>query len=119
MHEYSVSPDHANSFVTVQLTSGTITVLDDHFHEIVIHRRLYGDGYQEIMKRVPYLNYVSRHPRFSKNTRINSMMPHKMKQYLDSCAGTNREKILKILSELTRRTDSDSALQTVNQTLRY
>lgn len=47
------------------------------------------------------------------------MMPHKMKQYLDSCAGTNREKILKILSELTRRTDSDSALQTVNQTLRY
>ncbi len=47
------------------------------------------------------------------------MMPDEMRQYLDSCAGTDRGKILKILSELTGRTGFDSALQTVNQALIY
>ena len=118
-HEYSVSPIHANAVVTVKLTSGTITVLDDHFHEIVTHRRLYGDEHQESMDWVPYLSYVSRHPRSLKNTGIYSMMPDEMRQYLDSCAGADRGRILKILSELTGHTGFDSALQTVNQAILY
>lgn len=118
-HEYSVSPNHTNTTVTVKLTSRTVTVLDEHFKEIVTHRRLYGEEHQESMEWVPYLSYVSRHPRSLKNTGIYSMMPDEMKQYLDSCAGADRGKILKILAELTERTGFDSALQTVNQAILY
>lgn len=118
-HEYSASPEHANSVVTVKLTSATVTVLDGNLREIVTHRRLYGNERQESMEWVPYLSYISRHPRSLKNTGIYAMMPDEMKAYLDSCNGTDRGKVLKTLAELTTRTGFDSALNTVSQAIRY
>lgn len=119
LHEYSVSPKHSNTLVTVKLTSKTVTVLDDDLHEIVTHRRLYGKEQQESMEWLPYLSYISRHPRSLKNTGIYTMMPEQMQGYLDICDSTDRGKILKTLSELTERTGFDSALQTVNQAVLY
>lgn len=118
-HEYSVSPKHANSIVTLRLTSSTVTVLDDDLHEIVTHRRLYGEDRQESMEWLPYLSYVSRHPRSLMNTGIFTMMPQEMQIYLQKCQGTERGKILKAITELTKRTGFDSAVQTVNQALLY
>ena len=119
IHEYSASPNHSNALVTVKLTSRTVTVLDDSLHEIVTHRRLYGQEHQESMNWLPYLSYVSRHPRSLKNTGIYAMMPGEMQNYLDICDSTDRGKILKTLSELTERTGFDSAIQTVNQAVLY
>lgn len=119
LHEYSVSPRHTNTVVTVKLTSGTVTVLDDKMQEIITHRRLYGDNHQESMEWIPYLNYISRHPRSLKNTGIFSMMPANMQNYLSGCESTQRGKILKILSELTERTGFESALQTIDQAIAY
>lgn len=118
-HEYSVSPKHTHTLVTLKLTSATITVLDENLHEIITHRRLYGDQKQESMEWIPYLNYISRHPRSLMNTGIYTMMPSGMQDYLRDCDGTTRGKILKVIAELTRCTGFDSAVQTVDQAIMY
>ncbi len=118
-HEYSVSPKHTNTVVTIRLTSSTVTVLDDDFHEIVTHKRLYGDHKQESMDWIPYLSYVSHHPRSLMNTGIFDMMPDGMQKYLLLCENSERGKILKVINELTIRTGFDSAVKTVDQALKY
>lgn len=61
--------------VTLKLTSSTVTVLDEKLNGIVTNRRLYGDEKQEIREWLPYLSYISRHPRSLINTGIYDMMP--------------------------------------------
>lgn len=118
-HEYSTAPKYALNTVNVRLTSSTVTVLDSEYNEIVTHRRLYGDDHQSIMNWVPYLDYISRHPRSLKNTGIYEMMPDAMKSYLNNCNGSEKRDVLHVLSELTDRTGFDSALRTVDQAIRY
>ena len=118
-HEYSVSPKHTSAVVTLKLTSATITVLDENLREIITHKRLYGDEKQESMEWLPYLNYISRHPRSLMNTGIYEMMPSGMQLYLRDCPGTDRGKILKVIAELTKRTGFESAVQTVDQAIMY
>ncbi len=103
----------------MRLTSSTVTVLDDDFHEIITHRRLYGDDKQECMEWLPYLSYISRHPRSLMNSGIFEMMPQGMQQYLQGCQNTERGKILRVITELTNRTGFDSAVQTVDQAIQY
>ena len=43
MHRYSASPAFCEKIVQYKLTSGTVTVMDSDMHEIVTHRRLYGE----------------------------------------------------------------------------
>lgn len=118
-HEYSVSPNHTNTVVTLKLTSSTITVLDKNLQEIVIHKRLYGDFKQERMEWLPYLRYISRHPRSLVNTGIFAMLPPQVQSYLEQCPGAERGKVLRIIAELTKRTGFDSAVQTVTQAMLY
>ena len=118
-HEYSSAPKYALGTVNARLTSSTVTVLDNNYDEIVTHRRLYGDDHQASMEWVPYLDYISRHPRSLKNTGIYGMMPDTMQSYLNNCNGSDKKDVLHVLSELTQRTGFDSAVQTVNQAIRY
>lgn len=118
-HEYSSSPKYANSIVNVRLSSQTVTVLDNDYKEIVIHRRLYGDERQSSMEWIPYLEYISRHPRALRNTGIYGMMPESMQSYLNNCNGSEKKDVLHVLSELTSRTGFESAVRTVDQAIRY
>ena len=118
-HEYSSAPKYANGTVNVKLTSRTVTVLDSDYLEIVTHRRLYGDEHQSSMEWVPYLDYISRHPRALKNTGIYSMMPETMQAYLNNCCGSEKKDVLHVLAELTTRTGFESAVKTVDQAIRY
>lgn len=118
-HEYSVSPRHSNAVVHLRLTSKMVVVLDEDLNEIVSHRRLYGEDKQESMDWIPYLDYISRHPRSLRNTGIFGMMPDVMQTYLSGSSVTEKGKILKTLSELTTRTGFDSAIQTVSQAVMY
>lgn len=118
-HEYSSAPKYANGTVNARLTSQTVTVLDDDYHEIITHRRLYGDEFQSSMEWVPYLDYISRHPRSLKNTGIYGMMPETMQGYLNNCNGSEKKDVLHVLSELTNRTGFESAVRTVDQAIRY
>jgi hypothetical protein len=119
MHEYSVSPKHANTTVNLKLTSSLVIVMDENYREIVRHRRLYGDTKQQSMDWLPYLRQLSIRPRALKYSGIYDIMPSAMKQFLEGCSNTETGKILKVLAELTDRTGFESALNTVNQALCY
>ena len=118
-HEYSSAPKYAMGTVNVRLSSSFVTVLDDNYREIACHRRLYGDDRQSSMQWVPYLEYISRHPRSLKNTGIYEMMPAPMQSYLNNCEGSQKKDVLHILSELTELTGFDSAVHTVERAIRY
>ena len=118
-HEYSSAPKYALGTVNVRLDSTFVTVLDDEYRRIVTHRRLYGDEQQSSMEWVPYLDYISRHPRSLKNTGIYEMMPDTMRSYLNNCDGSQKKDVLHMLSELTERTGFESAVRTVEQAISY
>ncbi len=116
-HRYSASPAFSDDTVRLQLTSSEVVVMDSNLHEIVRHKRLYGDE-QESMDWIPYLKYIARKPRSLRNSGIYSMMPQTMQVYLDSCESSDRGKILKVLYELTERTGFSSAVGTVDEAVR-
>ena len=102
-HRYSASPDFCEEPVSLQITSSEVIVMDSRLHEVVRHRRLYGDE-RERMDWIPYLQYIARKLRSLKNSGIYDMMPGPMQVYMDSCESKDRGRILKILAELTKRT---------------
>jgi hypothetical protein len=118
-HKYSSAPKYALGTVSARLDSTFVTVLDEEYRPIVTHRRLYGEDHQSSMQWVPYLEYISRHPRSLKNTGIYAMMPQTMQCYLSNCEGSQKKDVLHILSELTAQTGFDSAVRTVEQAISY
>ena len=116
-HRYSASPAFCEDTVRIQLTSAEVIVMDSDLHEIVRHRRLYGDEY-ESMDWIPYLKYIAKKPRSLRNSGIYDMMPDTMQVYLDRCESSERGRILKVLSELTERTGFGSAVATVDEAVR-
>lgn len=117
-HRYSASPAQCLSTVNIVLTSAEVIVKDEHFNEIVRHRRLYGQYSQESMDWIPYLKYIARKPRSLVNSGIYEMMPSGMQRFMNTCDHSERGKVLKVLSELTERTGFESALSTVNEAVR-
>ena len=118
-HTYSASPGQAGEEVWLKISAEHVAVMDLKQQLIITHRRLYGDDIQESMEWLPYLEYIARKPRSLRNSGIYGMMPENMQQYLDNCKNQDRGKILKTLSDLTKRTGFDSALQTVGQAIAY
>ena len=117
-HRYSASPAFCEKTVQYKLTSSTVTVMDTDMHEIVTHRRLYGEDETESMDWIPYLKYVARKPRSLRNSGIYDLMPETMRYFMDHCENAERGKVLKTLAELTERNGFDSALTTVDEAIR-
>ena len=117
-HRYSASPAFCEETVRLHITSSDVTVMDSDLHEVVRHRRLYGDEH-ESMDWVPYLRYIARKPRSLKNSGIYDMMPESMRMYMDGCESKSRGKILKVLTELTERSGFEGALSTVNKAIEH
>ena len=118
-HTYSASPGQAGGEVWLKISAEHVVVMDLKQQPIITHRRLYGDDIQESMEWLPYLEYIARKPRSLHNSGIYDMMPENMQKYLDNCKNHDRGKILRTLSDLTKRTGFDSALQTVGQAIAY
>lgn len=116
-HRYSASPDFCEKPVQYKLTSAEVIVMDLNLHEIVRHKRLYGENESESMNWLPYLKYIARKPRSLRNSGIYDMMPGNMQRFMDTCDNADRGQILKTLSELTDRTGFDSALRTVDEAI--
>lgn len=117
-HRYSASPAFCEETVRLHITSAEVIVMDSDLHEVVRHRRLYGDDH-ESMDWIPYLRYIARKPRSLKNSGIYDMMPESMRMYMDGCESKSRGKILKVLAELTERSGFESALTTVNKAIEH
>ena len=119
LHEYSVSPQYANSRVLVKITAGEVIPLDKGHQPIVRHQRLYGDTRQQSMQRLPYLTQLSRSPNALKYTGIYPMLPQSLKDYLDKCSRNDKGKILRVIAALTERNGFAGALATVDHALMY
>jgi transposase len=119
LHEYSVSPQYANSRVMVKITASEVIPLDKSHQPIVKHERLYGDTRQQSMQWLPYLTQLSRSPNALKYTGIYPMLPETLKDYLDKCGRSDKGKILRVIAALTERNDFEGALETVDDALKY
>jgi transposase len=119
LHEYSVSPQYANSRVLVKITAGEVIPLDKSHQPIVRHQRLYGDSRQQSMQWLPYLTQLSRSPNALKYTGIYPMLPDSLKTYLDRCGRSDKGKILRVIAALTERNSFAGALETVDHALQY
>lgn len=117
-HRYSASPAFCEETVRLHITSAEVVVMDSDLHEVVRHRRLYGDEH-ESMDWIPYLRYIARKPRSLKNSGIYDMMPDFMKMYMDGCESKERGKVLKVLAELTERSGFESALTTISKAIEH
>lgn len=118
-YTYSTSPEYACQTVNLSLTSSTVTIYDLDYHEIVRHKRLYGDKKAESIDWLLYLKYIARKPRSLRNSGIYDQLPINMQKYLDQCSNQDRGRMLRVLAELTERTGFDSALQTIDQAVLY
>lgn len=116
-HRYSASPAFCESIVNLKITSSAVIVMDTDMHEIVRHKRLYGDEHER-MDWLPYLTYIARKPRSLRNSGIYDMMPQTMQLYMDNCESRERGRVLKVLAELTERTGFASAVKTVDEAVR-
>ena len=117
-HRYSASPAFCEETVRLHITSAEVTVMDSDLHEVVRHKRLYGDD-RESMDWIPYLRYIARKPRSLKNSGIYDMMPESMRLYMDGCESKDRGRALKVLAELTDRSGFESALTTINKAIEH
>ena len=116
-HRYSASPAFCESIVNLKITSSAVIVMDEDMHEVVRHKRLYGDEHER-MDWLPYLTYIARKPRSLRNSGIYDMMPQTMQIYMDNCENKERGRVLKVLAELTERTGFASAVKTVDEAVR-
>ena len=109
-HEYSTAPKYAKSSVQIRLSAFSVSVLDDSLRTVIEHRRLYGENRQESMKWIPYLDQLAIRPAALKYTGIYQMLPHPLKNYLEECDRSEKGNILKALSEMTKKSDFESAV---------
>lgn len=116
-HRYSASPAFCESCVNLKITSSNVIVMDKDMHEVVRHKRLYGEDHER-MDWLPYLTYIARKPRSLRNSGIYDMMPQTMQIYMDNCESKERGRVLKVLAELTERTRFTSAVNTVDEAVR-
>lgn len=117
-HRYSASPAFCDSCVNLKITSSNVIVRDKDMHEVVCHKRLYGEEHER-MDWLPYLTYIARKPRSLRNSGIYDMMPQSMQIYMDNCENKERGRALKVLAELTERTGFSSAVKTVDEAIRF
>lgn len=119
LHEYSVSPQYADSRVTVKVTANEVLPLDKNGQVIVKHKRLYGERKQQSMEWLPYLSQLARSPHALKYTGIYAMLPQSLKEYLERCNYSDQGKVLRALAGLTAQNGFESALKTVDDALKY
>ena len=94
-HRYSASPAFCESCVNLKITSSNVIVMNKDMHEVVRHKRLYGDDYER-MDWLPYLTYIARKPRSLRNSGIYDMMPQNMQIYMDNCESKERGRVLDV-----------------------
>jgi transposase len=119
LHEYSTSPQYANSRIMVRLTANEVLPLDKDQRVIVHHPRLYGDYKQQSMRWLPYLTQLSRSPNALKYTGIYPMLPGSLKEYLERCNRSDQGKVLRLIAAFTEKSGFEKALETVDQALKY
>ena len=119
LHEYSVSPKFAGSYIMVKITAGSVIPLDGSCRPITVHERLYGATKQQSMNWLPYLTQLSRCPGALKYTGIYKMLPDPLREYLDRSDKSSRGKILSVIAKLSDKSGFEKAVETVESALSH
>lgn len=119
LHSYSTSPKYAGETILVKITAYEVIPLDEKIKAIVIHKRLYGDTKQEKMDWIPYLTQLSRKPRALKYSGLYELFPEKVKDIFNNDAITNHSEILKMLEEVTIKSNFETGIKVLETAANY
>jgi transposase len=117
LHTYSSAPSLAGRTICVRLTSGTVEPLNEKLQPVTVHSRLYGGTKQEKMDWLPYLTQLSRKPGALKYTGIYQMLPEPVQNYMESLDRSQKGALLKILADLTQRSNFTAAVESVSRSI--
>ena len=109
MHTYSTAPKYAGTSLFARLTAHEVIVLNNNYHEVVRHPRLYGDKPLQSMDWLPYLTQLSRRPAALKYSGIYELFPEEVKTFLDSLSTPGKKEILTTLARLSQEAGFTSA----------
>ncbi|AEV67931.1 transposase [Acetivibrio clariflavus DSM 19732] len=119
IHEYSTSPKYANEKINIRITANEVIILDENYRETIKHTRLYGDTKQESMQWLPYLNTLAKRPGALKYSGIYNMLPHPMKEYMETCSKSEKGKILQTIATICEKSNFETAVKAVREALLY
>lgn len=113
---YSSSPKSAKESVYVKATSDTVIIMDTNYQNIIEHPRLYGKG-KESMKRLPYIELMSKRPTAIKYTGFYEDLPDNWKKYLSDLPVEKKREALMTLHTMLLKHDIGVASDVLNMTL--
>ncbi len=117
---YSASPEVASYHANLKLTSRFVTVMNDNNEVIVEHRRLYvkKGEHQTSMIWLPYLDLIARKPRAWMNSGFAKMVPKDLEDYLERIRNSERGKVIKFISKVTKERSFEEAIYVVTEALK-
>ena len=114
--QYSTSPIFAGKQLWIRATAQEIIVMDEDWHEVIRHQRLYGKK-QEAMNWVPYLQLMAKRPTALKYTAFFHQLPEILQEYFAQCHYPQKKASLNILRKMVEETDLETATSAFEQAL--
>ena len=111
--KYSVSPEHAQRELFVKVNAFSVLILDDQYHVVQHHNRLYGKQ-KESMKWEPYLILMGNRPNAIKYTGFFQQLPQTLQDYLSGCDYEQKKAALRILKKMVANSELETAVKAFN-----
>ena len=106
---YSSSPKLAQQNVYLEITSDSVSVMDQDYQSIVMHKRLYGKN-QESMDWLPYISLMAKRPTALKYTGFYQQLPASWQEYLSDLTPEKKKEALLTLNTMLQKHDIESAV---------
>lgn len=115
-NHYSTSPAHALDSVYLEVSSDTVTVMDNKYKVITTHSRIYEKN-KESMNWIPYITLMSRRPNAIKYTGFYNDLPSVWKEYLNKVDNKTKREALLTLNSILQKHDIAVAADALNAAL--
>lgn len=114
---YSSSPQFVGKQVWVKAGANTVEVMDEDYHTIMTHPRLYGKQ-KESMKWEPYLDLMAKRPTALKYTGFFKELPSTLRDYFEKCDYEGKKASLKMLSKMVKISGIEISARAFEETLK-
>jgi len=113
---YSTSPIFAGKQLWIKATAQEVFIMDEDWHEVVTHQRLYGKD-QEAMNWIPYLKLMAKRPTALKYTTFFHQLPEILQDYFNQCHYSQKKASLTTLSKMVEETNLETATSAFKKAL--
>lgn len=114
---YSSSPKLAQQNVYLEITSDSVSVMDQDYQSIVMHKRLYGKNL-ESMDWLPYISLMAKRPTALKYTGFYQQLPASWQEYLSDLTPEKKKEALLTLNTMLQKHDIESAVDALEIALK-